>query len=242
MTAAGLRTPSVLINQDNYTDKYVAFLDVLGFRALVEAADNDPDLRGMIREIQSVLRDTLAAQPQTKTHITQFSDSIVISAPRTPFGAGWIAHCVTLLAFNLLNQGFLLRGGVAHGNLSHNEFGLFGLGLHRAYKADQPGSPPRVVVDREIVEEFRAISIQAPTIIDPYDGETILHVLALYEAYDAVPRPGGLVMDASSRWIAELISVHCEDMDLPADVRAKWRWMREYWNRSVAVLGILPSA
>lgn len=241
-SSAAQPTPRAFINQDNYSDCLVAFLDVLGFRALVEAADANPEKRTVIREVQSVLRDTLGAQPQTKTHITQFSDSIVISAARTPVGAAWLAHCVNLLFFNLLNEGFLLRGGIAHGNLSHNQFGLFGPGLHKAYRADQPGSPPRVVLSPEVLEDYQAVAAQAPSRIDPYDGETMLHVLGLYEAYDAVPRAGGMVLDESARWIAGVIGARAEDMANPADVRAKWRWMREYWNTSVGVRGILASA
>jgi hypothetical protein len=241
MAASGLRDDAVA-NEDDYSDRYVGFLDVLGFRALVERGDTDPDLRAIIRDLQSMLRTSLGNHPELDTYVSQFSDSIVISAPRTPQGAGWISHCVYVVAFNLLNEGHLLRGGIAHGNLSHNEFGLFGPGLHRAYDADRSGGPPRVLIAADLVEEFRAVGVQGTTVTDPYDGETIVHVLGLYEAYDALPREGGMVLDRSAVWISEYIRVQCDDMNSRPDVRAKWRWMREYWNRSVGVRGVLPMA
>lgn len=230
---------------DDYSERSVAFLDVLGFSSLVRAADKDLPSREVIRSIIRTLRETVASNPHYGVMFTQFSDCIVISAPRNPSAMFFVCQAVRLLSLNLLSQGYLLRGGIATGNLSHTDEGLFGTGLLEAYRSDRSGAPPRVTLDDQFVEDAQdALLKQDPHAIrqDPYDGTWTLHILRDFELYTPEPVAGKVVLDGAAGTIAARITHMSNDMTLPADVRAKWRWLREYWNQSVGVRGVLTTA
>ena len=107
------------IDNQGYRRKYVAFLDVLGFSALVRAGDSDPAIRQLIHGIVAILRETLARNPRTGFQFTQFSDCIVISANCNLLGLYAVFSGCRMLATNLLSHGILLRGGIAMGNMIH---------------------------------------------------------------------------------------------------------------------------
>ena len=44
---------------DVYDDRYVAFLDLLGFKAKVNDADTNPEARKEVLDVLDILRDTL---------------------------------------------------------------------------------------------------------------------------------------------------------------------------------------
>jgi hypothetical protein len=103
----------------DYPEKYVAFLDILGFSDLVERADQDPGLRKGLAEVLHILQTTCGSNPVTGTRVTQFSDSLVITAHRTEQGLCSIVHRCEWLTINLIQYAVLLRGGVAVGRVSH---------------------------------------------------------------------------------------------------------------------------
>jgi hypothetical protein len=68
---------------DAYRDKYVAFVDLLGFGNLVREADADARKRTEIFTVLDLFQKTLSPNPYIEMRLTQFSDSIIISAART---------------------------------------------------------------------------------------------------------------------------------------------------------------
>jgi hypothetical protein len=68
----------------------------------------------------------------------------------------------------------------------------------------------------------------------------MLHFLCEIEGYDAIPRAGGIVWDRTAASIAEKIRLNVEAANQPTEVRAKYVWLKEYWNRAVARMNILP--
>lgn len=50
---------TTVATQDEYKDRYVAFLDLLGFKALVCAAENDESEHSRLREVLERLNQTL---------------------------------------------------------------------------------------------------------------------------------------------------------------------------------------
>ena len=116
-----------------YVEKYVAFLDILGFSNLVEQADEDHALRKGLAEVLDIFQTTCGSNHTTGTRVTQFSDSLVISANRTELGLHALLNGCEWLAMNLIQYAVLLRGGVAIGRVTHEDHVLFGLGVNRAY-------------------------------------------------------------------------------------------------------------
>lgn len=224
----------------------VAFLDVLGFADLVTKADEDEAQREVILIIIRTLRETLAKNPRVGLEFTQFSDSIVISANLNLYGIHAVFSACRMLVVNLIQRGILLRGGIAAGNLTHTEDVLFGVGLLLAYRCDARSAPPRIAIHssmKEVVDDYAAeFRLRAQIGRDHWDLSPMLETLSEFAAYDAVARPGQACWDGPAEAIVRHIDRHSRDPRLAPEVRAKWRWMRDYWNRSVTGRGILAAA
>ena len=156
-----------------YTQYYVAFLDILGFKNIVNTSSFDKVLdifKSIITNSEAVKALWHAAEDddistegerckqynesleETKIHI--MSDSIVVATP------DWhpeslavvvdICNSIQTLLFNL-NAPILLRGAIAIGDFYLNENLVFGKGLVDAYWAQEKYAVyPRIIVSNDI--------------------------------------------------------------------------------------------
>lgn len=236
------------VSDDNgYRDRYVALLDILGFSDLTAKADGHPNWRAWLRECISALNTTLPTHVETNGfRFAQFSDTIVMSAYRSPQGLLSIIGGCTMLTTNMLNRGILLRGGVAAGNFHHDERMMFGPALIRAHSHDKRGAPPHIALDPSVLEDMKP-SLLNPSFLewvsnDPWDLSPMLHTLIRFGSYDGMPVVGGAAMDREAFTLARNIQTQASDMSHAPAVRAKWRWQQDYWNRTVSEKSILQLA
>lgn len=218
---------------DAYIERYVAFMDVLGFSQLVSDADRDAEKREVISGIIRTLRETFREVPTSAGfRFTQFSDCIVLSADRSRDGLlAVFTGCVDLTA-RLMADGVLLRGGIAVGNVLHTDNALFGKGLLAAYRNDASGSPPRIALCHSTEADAEEFGLSALVRRDPMDLTTMLHTLWEIENFSQVD--GGSDEPEIRGYNAFIhITTNAIDMELPPTVRAKWRWLRVYWNESL---------
>lgn len=226
-----------------YREKYVAFVDMLGFRYLVETADASAEMREALAKIVGVFRSTIGSHEQLGSRVTHFSDCLIVSADRSEQGLWALLQGCTWLALNLIQYPVLLRGGIAVGHITHEPDVVFGMGVNRAYAFEKSGSPPRIGLGHEVVSDIeRSALLSGAGFLtqDHQTGEPMLHFLREIEGYDAIRRTGGIVWDRTAGGIAEKIRVNVEYAGQPAEVRAKYIWLKEYWNRAVARMSILP--
>lgn len=226
---------------DGYIDSYVAFMDILGFSALTDRADSDPGWRKFLTDTIRLLRTRLPTQiEQNRFRATQFSDCIVISVQRADQGLFTMLSAAALLASNLFDRGLIMRGGIARGNFHHDDQIMFGPALIRAHAFDQSGTPPHVALHDDVVADIS--QSEYATVLDhwvrpdPWDLSPMLHTLHRFESY---PQAGDLVIPDDAQRYADHISTQASNMDQKPAIRAKWRWMQDYWNRTVAVKGVL---
>lgn len=163
-----------------FKDKFVAFVDILGFKQMVEAAENGEG-RGLaeLRELQADLGHAhgaasirkhgpriCPASPRIAQDLdfqaTQISDCVVVSAEVSPAGAiALVNHCWGA-AITLLTKGVLVRGYITRGRIFHDGYDVIGTGYQSAYdrergvtafrrNADERGTP-FVEVDRAVCE------------------------------------------------------------------------------------------
>jgi hypothetical protein len=141
-----------------YRKSVVSFLDVLGFRRIVEDEEAPA-----IANILDLLTQT-AAEPVgpdgEDTETLSFSDSIVRVRPVKPssvFDA--LLHEVQNIAaaqWSLFEAGILIRGGVTVGDVATSPGRVFGRGFVRAYDLESSlAGGPRVVIDPAVVKEIR---------------------------------------------------------------------------------------
>lgn len=149
----------------NYEKRIIAFIDLLGFKDLVANADCD-----RIKMALDILRDFTSDETDfggkviktTKTReITQFSDSIVLSAAYNENSAVFdTIYDLQLTVSQLLHHGFLCRGGVTVGELVHTNQYLYGQAMVDAYLLESTKAKyPRIIVDDRLIriaETFHA--------------------------------------------------------------------------------------
>jgi hypothetical protein len=224
-----------------YPEKYVAFVDMLGFRKLVELADANVERRKALAETVRVFRTTIGAHEKLGTRVTHFSDCLIVSADRSEQGLHMVLSGCTWLALNLVQYAVLLRGGIAIGGITHEPDILFGMGVNRAYAFERSGLPPRIGLDQEVIADIgrSAMLSECHFATEGHRSGEMLHFLQQIEGYEAKPLPGAISWDRHAADIAGIIRRY-SGSDQPEDVRAKYVWLGEYWNRAVARKKILP--
>jgi hypothetical protein len=165
---------------DPYEDRVLAFVDVLGWKALVEqSVDKDADVRAAalsivcesaevmaaIRHWGSELNDISAALDETAkidARVSHFSDHFVLSVPVGDAAEIPIGLMVAGICRRFLERGVYCRGAIVAGQLRHTEDVVYGPALLEAHAIEQAVAKyPRIVV--------------APTARPYFDSETFLY-------------------------------------------------------------------
>jgi len=222
--------------QDIYRDKYVAFVDLLGFKQLVIDADRSPERRLHVLEILDLLRATACENPSIGMRLTQFSDCVILSADRTGRGLAQILASVEWLALNLLQHDVLVRGGLAVGGAHHDAIFVYGVAVNEAHGFEQCADHPRVIVSDAVESEVRASGL-ADALAEDTDGRVFVHYLRQYARYDpSIRLPGTVVLEEPA---ARMMDFICHRLNTDSGrILEKARWFQAYWNRVVATQGV----
>lgn len=139
--------------KDNLENKFVAFLDVMGFSNLVNGGSID-NLESYFEKITEVL-DKLR---QDKADIKSFliSDSIILIAPSGLSGFIQLLWAIRRIQSAILWRKILLRGAVSYGQVYYNKEKniIVGKGFIKAYLLEQEAVYPRVIIDPSIIRQL----------------------------------------------------------------------------------------
>src|SRR5262245_9880289 len=121
-----------------YDDRYVAYMDILGFKSLVQRIPNEPTLYDQALEAFNVLETRVDISLKLATEKLGFrmqiiSDGILMSSDNTGAGLEFLVLAIEHLSVALLRLGLFTRGGLAKGKLHHDDRVVFGEGLLQAY-------------------------------------------------------------------------------------------------------------
>lgn len=162
-----------------FSDKFVAYVDVLGFKNLVAAAEDGsgialPELldlltllgRGTERARFEQHGPTTCPQaPHIERNldfqVTQISDCVIVSSEVSPAGAiNLVSHCWGAV-IELLSRGIMCRGYIKRGRMYHTDAQVIGSGYQQAFAAESQVSAfareanergtPYVEVDLDVV-------------------------------------------------------------------------------------------
>lgn len=152
-----------------YEDRLCLFLDILGFKAMIDETAKDPDksaktsyrpmtiqrVHGALSAINEAMRFALPGVGDlvntTKT-VTQFSDSIVVSYRMAERGAVFdMLYDIYLLQISLIQRGISVRGAISSGKLFHDDAIVFGPALVEAVELEKLAMYPRVILSRELL-------------------------------------------------------------------------------------------
>ena len=139
---------------DAYDDRYVAFLDVLGFADLIRRIQADESVFAHVIEtlrmvdatrlnLDVPMQDSLGTAPASAEQsaqileVSSFSDSIIVSSCISFVGIRAILAQVASICVGLLRIGVLCRGGIERGKLYHRDDVVFGTALLDAIQLER---------------------------------------------------------------------------------------------------------
>lgn len=225
---------------NNYREKYIAFLDLLGFGDLLDRIGQDVLERHRVVEALKLVRDTIGQNPAIDLRFTYFSDCIVLSAERTAHALWEIFQSIELLSFNLLQYDLLVRGGLSAGLMHHSKDFVFGTALTDAYHLERDKAKnPLVLLSAEVVQDAAKLGPDfTQWITEDGVGRYFVNYLIRYAAYTRERQAGKLILEYPANRVAYFISRRLNnDKD---SVLRKAQWFQTYWNDAVAARGVLP--
>lgn len=152
-----------------YTNGYVAFIDILGFSNLVsneQSADKVKDLFEFIKKFQYLFNSS----PELNANVAFFSDSIILSTNNQVkdnlgmlFFAIWIAE-----SYLYKHTHLFFRGGIIKGLYYHKDSTAFGPAVVNSYRLENQAVYSRILIEDEIVSTMDEIPF---TITMDVDGK-----------------------------------------------------------------------
>ncbi|MHB1757869.1 MAG: hypothetical protein ACYCT9_10235 [Leptospirillum sp.] len=228
----------------------VAYLDILGFSDFVEEAEKDNDkLKSLDKLFNEVIPKEISSEgknsvfPQDlKLKSLSCSDSLVISAPvsdESPYPS-LIAVSIKAIqiAHALLDMGFLVRGGIAVGNVYRTDSNILGTGYQEAVKEDKGN--PRIVLTESAKQELKKLknegSIYWNSSFFSKDElrQTILNSIHPFQSY--LPDKDGDPVEYFNKYRETILKNISKDNQKDEGIRQKWFWCAGLFNANVKQL------
>lgn len=134
--------------------RIIAFLDILGFKELIEYSERENDYTKLSNLITKSTKVFNMLNAMKDFQLTQFSDSFVLSCKSLEMGDSivFIMHLRDLIDL-FLSENILLRGGVTIGKVIHTKKILMGPAMNRAYELESRfANCPRVIIDKDLFD------------------------------------------------------------------------------------------
>lgn len=161
-----------------FSTKFIAFVDIIGFKGLVAQAEAGDELSldrilaftEMLGSTSdklvfekygpTVLPDAEKIRPDVDFQLTQISDCVVVSTEVSDGGViNLLSYCSTVI-LRLLNFGLMCRGYITKGSIYHSPMQVIGTGYQKAYDTeakttvfkcdDDQGGPPYIEIDSSV--------------------------------------------------------------------------------------------
>lgn len=151
-----------------YEKRLVGFIDILGFKKHTENAQKDNDISTIVNSLDAIYQLLQEHYNEHQIHdvrVTTFSDSIIFSVPLNMTNLDnlffSLLPLIWLQADMLMNHKVLMRGGLAYGDIYHNDKMVFGTAVNQAYHLESKVAIyPRIVVDNSVTEFFKTQKLQ----------------------------------------------------------------------------------
>ena len=246
-----------------YEERAVAFIDVLGFSNLVnrsakcrKAHQSLEDLVDLLYKAVPLL-DALVFKtvlPALIPSYTYISDCIILSAPMTDNactipsydGLQTVAMRCIQLTHLLLQQGYLLSGGIEVGKVWHAKntiqpraaiptptgANIIGPAYQEAVKLEKKTDQPRIILGKEATKHWKSGKIWARGMFEERDGELMVH--GLCEEY-YLKRVGCTIVKGRnySQMYADYRKIiNRKSICINCSARKKWCWFSSYLKDS----------
>ncbi|MES2363971.1 MAG: hypothetical protein V4646_19530 [Pseudomonadota bacterium] len=234
-----------------YEKRAVLFLDILGFKQLIQ--DKKEDLILSALEVPQHLQNQSPFDGKTEMKISAFSDSIAVSEviKEDHIGVIRMMGYASYLWWKFFAKGVLTRGGIAVGDLRHKDGIIFGPAMNEAYELEsQVANYPRIALSedvrdrliREVGSEYGHNASMLQFGLDimrrDFDGVDHVHVLGpagscpaeLQPHKDADPITGGKSFTSvelnQAKWAT--VTEFLEHRPTSRRVASKYDWLSNY--------------
>jgi len=222
-------------SSEGYKDRIVAFVDILGFKNLVVKGKVSTILKSM-----EIIRERVALIPNTKDsplETSQFSDSLILSAPNDANGVIHLVHFVSLLAAELFLDGIWCRGAITSGRMHHEGSVAFGPALIDAIEMEERLAVyPRILVTYAVADRFvEAKNDDLPKHRRSSTGEffrqDIDHLLHLhiFSPFMFIPKKTGTIKKAVNDVYRHVLKgIDATETPANMNIQAKLFWIGAY--------------
>lgn len=225
-------------SQKKDKERVVFFLDILGFKNLVNSFDTK---KKYIKTILAKLNDLKKYQYKgSSLKVTTFSDSAIVSFVYTECSGLYSKlEALFFLQKELLEMGILIRGACSMEKAIHTRNYVFGPAINKAYILENKCALyPRIIISEDIIEKCSSYSMHE----NYNDKKDILKLLKQdtdgfyyidYIGYDTVDSH----MDHNEDWGLYIKRVHdfivngLETND--ASIKQKYLWLKDKYNTAL---------
>ena len=167
---------ALMETQKEKCEYYIAYFDVLGYRAFFESASNNESLLlnaitevvSQAKQYYTAVRDSVLCSTflQVNLQIKSFSDNFLLclEVSNNPIECTRLVWFLALIAdiqrTCLQKFGLLLRGGIMRGHLVFTEDFVFGKGIVDVVSIEESAIYPRIIVDLSILESIKRCHTQ----------------------------------------------------------------------------------
>lgn len=217
-------------SQNQYQNKIVAFLDILGFRQKV--SQDTSIATKIIKQIDEAISHTveiIKSEGPTSVSIKLFSDCFCISCD--PSELDLLVKELSYLQLFLSTKSIIVKGALSQGRHFESENIIFSEGLVNAYELQIEDRFPRIKIDKRISERMRKETcsyygdVLVEYLIVAPDGICFLDYLQVleWEGVDAIK--DDLFRD-HKKAVTEEVEVNKGNYK----VIEKYKWLAEYHN------------
>lgn len=221
------------------SDRYVAFMDLLGFKDEIRDAEKSANWVKVETALE-IIRTTLCNIPMVDMRFTYFSDCLYISSNASEIGLICLLQSIEELTLNLLYEDVFVRGGLTRGSVCHSDHHIYGTAVIKAYEMEcLDAKNARTIVCPQVVKDVINLNRLHQDVLrqDVDDGQYFVHFLRGFANYMTNPPQAGdqLMEDPAARVMDCVIHRLLKHAGSPLE---KAQWMASYWNSAVAYKGI----
>lgn len=251
MELDGLDEASVM----SYIRRITAFIDILGFKHLVDQSVYDSSVQEQIFSALDRILDNKKLKDRTRldkidgVQVSTFSDCAVISYPT---GKGHessffdILMDLVYIQLDLAHRGILIRGGVTIGELFHGDNIVFGPALNKATGLEaEVAVYPRIIMTEDTFQE--GVRLSQEPLYGPYDNtndvnQQILEKLVRRDSdgllFINMLRQDDEMNDYGNEyyfWLNDVRNIILKGLAESTDekITVKYRWLKNYFNSVV---------
>lgn len=232
-----------------YSEKIVAFVDILGFREKTNIACSNAKqpVHMMLQDIRNYIEicDDDSFLEQNCSTYSVFSDSSLYSAPLNRFEN--VVAAISQLQFFSATRGFFLRGGMTFGYIFDRNKFFYGKGLNSAYSLESSEAVyPRIIMDdnskkdsgNSNFKEFKDKYKNTVQIKEDIDGKYFIDFLKPVDKDLINVKYEDLYSNENYEKISEAITKELKANIKKPSVLLKYIWLATYFNSSIEELGI----